>query len=698
MGWVCGCVGLWFEAPFLSFCVLAWRGPLTHVWCERRGKASVTAFLLGEIFPRPHAACSWDWSSMQCEPCGHCRRTTVVELSANVARQTFQVALGGIRTRACPCRVANRGSRLSLCAAKLRARAGESRRSKPTRVMWQVGNSANESVWCAVRAMDDQARERSCSVSLSATREGMMVGLTTGVMGKRLKRAVRKFVERELVAPSNSTCYFDPWRVRCEPSTMCTLNSEERDQPDFAHGHTCRLTSSQSSAPASLAPACSWDSNLLRCEQEGKCHPEVWRWAGREMKRRLWRARRLSSIFGAALYTSALAMVNTLRIKGHVAYKRLRTFAVALAEDTQIARRRFWRSMRKLYAEAKIAVGSACEVGDEIQDEQSHLAAWRCSAIAWHRGVLAPMLERSMTKGAAIAAQLRSQVHKLSGQLKRKAQEFVCSVKMWRSTTESMLIKMVAQVKHAVSDLHRTLSEMDRSQIEAGARHLKVATIAASHKVVSASRVALKRVKDASQRKALELSVAWREVASRTLEKSKYWASSLVSTCRKGIMCLCAVSLPLYPSELRPSVDRSCGPCEWVRTHANGGRDALVNGLRRMQSVLEPKPFGVSGLCSSGMSVLERGCTFSVHAREAIKNAVQSLRAQYKHLREMGVRVLEEVEVELDSATDRQKVDVCAPIPIEKQVVVWRWKYYSPWSAKTTADIIHGEILRQLMI
>jgi hypothetical protein len=28
----------------------------------------------------------------------------------------------------------------------------------------------------------------------------MMVGLTTGVVGKRLKRAVRKFVERELVA------------------------------------------------------------------------------------------------------------------------------------------------------------------------------------------------------------------------------------------------------------------------------------------------------------------------------------------------------------------------------------------------------------------------------------------------------------------------------------------------------------------
>ena len=587
----------------------------------------------------------------------------------------------------------------------------ESRRSNPTRAMWQVGNSANESVWCMVRVMDDQARGHSCSVSLSATREGMMVGLTTGVVGKRLKRAVRKFVERELVAPTNSTCYFDPWRMRCEPSSMCTMNSEESDQPDFALGHTCRLTSSPSSVPTSLAPACSWDSNLLRCEQEGKCHPEVWRWAGREARRRLWRARRLSSIFGAALYTSALAVVNTVRIKGHLPYKRLRTFAVALAEDAQIAQRRFWRSMRKLYAEAKIAVGSACEVGDEIQDEQSHLAAWRCSAIAWRRGVLAPMLERSMTKGAAIAAQLGSQltpekveqeVHelsgKLSGQLKRKAQEFVGSVKMWRSTTESLLIKMVAQVKHAVSDLHRTLSEMDRSQIEAGARHLKVATIAASHKVVYASRVALKRVKDASQRTALELSVAWREVASRTLETSKYWASSLESTCRKGIMCLCVVSLPLYPSELRPSVDRSCGPCEWVPTHANGGSDALVNGLRRIWRVLEPKPCGVSGLCSSGTSVLTRGRTFSALAREAIKNAVQSLRAQYKHLREMGVQVLEEVEVELDSTPDRQKVDVCVPIPVEKQVVVWRWKYYSPWSAKKTADIIHGEILRQLMI
>ena len=135
-------------------------------------------------------------------------------------------------------------------ARPARAAGGrESRRSNPTRAMWQVGNSANESVWCMVRVMDDQARGHSCSVSLSATREGMMVGLTTGVVGKRLKRAVRKFVERELVAPTNSTCYFDPWRMRCEPSSMCTMNSEESDQPDFALGHTCRLTSRRRRLP-----------------------------------------------------------------------------------------------------------------------------------------------------------------------------------------------------------------------------------------------------------------------------------------------------------------------------------------------------------------------------------------------------------------------------------------------------------------
>ena len=113
-----GCVGVWVCGWRLLSCalgVLVWRGPLTHVRCERRGKDAVTAFVLGEIFPRPHAACSWDWASMQCEPCGQCRRATVVELSANVvARQTFQVAWGGIRTRACPCRVGTRGSRLSL--------------------------------------------------------------------------------------------------------------------------------------------------------------------------------------------------------------------------------------------------------------------------------------------------------------------------------------------------------------------------------------------------------------------------------------------------------------------------------------------------------------------------------------------------------------------------------------------------------
>jgi len=79
-------------------------------------------------------------------------------------------------------------------------------------------------------------------------------------------------------------------------------------------------------------------------------------------------------------------------------------------------------------------------------------------------------------------------------------------------------------------------------------------------------------------------------------------------------------------------------------------------------------------------------------------NAVQSLRSQYKHAREVSTRILEEVEVELESAADRRSVDICALIPVEKQEVVWRWKYYSPWSAKKTANMIYSKILRQLMV
>jgi hypothetical protein len=110
--WVCGSVGLWLQAPFLRVGCACVARAVDARGAERRGKDAVTEFVLGEIFPRPHAACSWDWSTMQCEPCSQCRRATVVELSANVvARKTFQVALGGIRTRACPCRVDTRGSR-----------------------------------------------------------------------------------------------------------------------------------------------------------------------------------------------------------------------------------------------------------------------------------------------------------------------------------------------------------------------------------------------------------------------------------------------------------------------------------------------------------------------------------------------------------------------------------------------------------
>ena len=48
--------------------------------CTRRGTDAVAAFVVGEVFPRPDAECSWDWTSMQCEPCGQCRRAGIAEL------------------------------------------------------------------------------------------------------------------------------------------------------------------------------------------------------------------------------------------------------------------------------------------------------------------------------------------------------------------------------------------------------------------------------------------------------------------------------------------------------------------------------------------------------------------------------------------------------------------------------------------
>ena len=230
------------------------------------------------------------------------------------------------------------------------------------------------------------------------------------------------------------------------------------------------------------------------------------------------------------------------------------------------------------------------------------------------------------------------------------------------STARRMLVERVAQVRHAALDLQRALTELDRSQIETGAKRLKVATLAASQRAVRACHVALKRAQDAGKRSARDLSVAWRKVASKATEKSRYLAASLNSTCTKGIMHL-----------------RAAGACpyEWVPGQANVNGDALVNVMR---------------------VPVHHWRVWRVLARQAMMDAVQSLRSQYKLAREVITRILEEVEAELESAADRQMLDICAPIPVEKQAVVWRWKYYSPWSAKKTANVIYSKILRQLMV
>ena len=82
-----------------------------------------------------------------------------------------------------------------------------------------------------------------------------MVGLTAGVVGKRLQRAVMKFVEHELVAPTNSSCYFDFLKMRCEPSAMCNTDYKSGD---MTPGQTCRLIPPEVRAVASTSNAPAW--------------------------------------------------------------------------------------------------------------------------------------------------------------------------------------------------------------------------------------------------------------------------------------------------------------------------------------------------------------------------------------------------------------------------------------------------------
>ena len=63
-----------------------------------------------------------------------------------------------------------------------------------------------------------------------------------------------------------------------------------------------------------------------------------------------------------------------------------------------------------------------------------------------------------------------------------------------------------------------------------------------------------------------------------------------------------------------------------------------------------------------------------------------------------GIEGLERIEAELDSTPQHRKVDLCVAIPREEQKPAQSWKFYSAWSAKKTASIIHQRIVRQLMV
>ena len=146
--------------------------------------------------------------------------------------------------------------------------------------------------------------------------------------------------------------------------------------------------------------------------------------------------------------------------------------------------------------------------------------------------------------------------------------------------------------------------------------------------------MALKRAQDAGKRSARDLSVAWRKVASKGRGKISILG--------------CVVEFDLHEG------NHALARCPRVSVRMVPGQgsvnsDALVNIVR---------------------VPVHHWRVWRVLARQAIMNAVQSLRSQYKHAREVSTRILEEVEVELESAADRRSVDICALIPVEKQEVV----------------------------
>ena len=465
--------------------------------------------------------------------------------------------------------------------------------------------------------------------------------MTSGRWGKRLHRAVLKFVELELLAPSNSSCYFDVTRVRCEPSTICTMDYQ---RGDVTPHQACRLISQP--PMKSTTPSCSWNTKGMRCDAVGACRPEIWRWALHSLRRKV-------ALLHKALLVVAKVCVQASQSSGHAIEsqvwsflravrtlgQRVRALAIPLGEDFAVTARKFARSVKQR--------------SHLMQDALSNLLFlvryWREMLHNFYAMSLEPRIASFFSSCLAVCATVRFKTTNLLlgmrdgipkmnpqalGQHCKTVFNSILARKLSRETFKAMVQDVLADTVQVQQDLKQT---------------------------------AVAAVKVPFQRAALTAAAAW---------------TLLKTMCMKNVQALRTART--CPHEHNPQ-----SGAEFSDTRLLMLDSGIVGTASRARKTLVTWSSSVSLALRQGVNVMKEGM---VRMRLLLQVVYRAGKRAQLDLAAGLAAELETVDILLGN------VDLCVAIPEEEQRMVRMWKFYSPWSAAKTASFLHGRILHQLMV
>ena len=465
--------------------------------------------------------------------------------------------------------------------------------------------------------------------------------MTSGRWGKRLHRAVLKFVELELLAPSNSSCYFDVTRVRCEPSTICTMDYQ---RGDVTPHQACRLISQP--PMKSTTPSCSWNAKRMRCDAVGACRPEIWRWALHSLRRKVALLHKAllvvakvcvqaSQSSGHAIESQVWSLLRTVRTLG----QHVRALAIPLGEDFAVTARKFARSVK--------------ERSHLMQDALSNLPFlvryWREMLHNFYAMSLEPRVASSFSSCLALCATVRFKTTNLLlgmrdgipkmnpqalGQHCKTVFNSILARKLSRETFKAMVQDVLADTVQVQQDLKQT---------------------------------AIAAVKVPFQRAALTAAAAW---------------TLLKTMCMKNVRALRAARA--CPHEHNPQRG-----AEFSDTRLLMLDSGIVGTASRARKTLVTWSSSVSLALRQGVNMMKEGM---VRMRLLLQVVYRAGKRAQLDLAAGLAAELETVDILLGN------VDLCVAIPEEEQRMVRMWKFYSPWSAAKTASFLHGRILHQLMV